>query len=88
MVNNEGNKPYKQTQYTRPQNLRGYCHTQTFHPGLGHNSQSCQRKRDGHECEATWSNRMEGNTYWLEPLNVALDQHEHVTWKGKSAPTS
>jgi hypothetical protein len=71
------------------QNMGAYCHSHGFHPvGANHNSTTCKRKKDGHNSAATWTNRLGGNMCWPCAKRVAIKQHEHLTWKGKSAPTN
>ena len=70
-------------------NMGGYCHSHGFHPvGLGHSSQTCFRKKDGHKNDATWSNQMEGNTFWPKKRDVVTEQQEHAEWKDKTKPTN
>ena len=70
-------------------NMGGYCHSHGFHPvGADHNSANCNWQKPGHNTAATWSNRLDGNTYWPLARRVAIEQHDHPAWKDKTAPTS
>jgi hypothetical protein len=42
--------------------------------------------KDGHKDAATWSNCLDGSTYWPLAIRVAVDQQEHPARKGKSKP--
>jgi hypothetical protein len=69
-------------------NMGAYCHTHGFHlVSPTHDSATCQyKKKDGHQDAATWSNRLDGTTYWLLPVRVAIKQQGHASWKDKSKP--
>ena len=75
-------------QMTKRRNMGGYCHTHGYHPvGPTHDSASCEfKKKEGHKDEATWSNRLEGSTYWPLAIRVAIEQQGHPAWKDKSKP--
>ncbi len=76
-------------QMTKLCNMGGYCHTHGYHPiGATHDSASCvYKKKEGHKDAATWSNRLEGSTYWPLAIRVAIKQHGHPVWKDKSKPS-
>ena len=72
-----------------PRNMGGYCHSCGFHPvGPKHDSETCNRKKEGHVATATWTKRGEnGCTDWPVAAKVKPSQQEHTSYKGKSAPT-
>jgi hypothetical protein len=71
-------------QMTRLRNMGAYCHLHGFHPvGANHDSTTCNRKKDGHNSAATWTNCLSGNTCWPCAKRVVIKQHKHPTWKGK-----
>ena len=76
-------------QMTKLRNMGGYCHTHGYHPvGPTHDSSTCQfKKKDVHKDAATWSNRLDGSTYWPLAIFVAIEQQAHPAWKDKSKPT-
>ena len=70
-------------------NMGGYCHSHDFHPvGANQDSKNCTWKTGKHNADAMWNKRMGGSTYWPAAIWVAIDQQDHVLWKGKSAPTN
>jgi hypothetical protein len=73
-----------------PRNMGGYCDSCGFHPvGPKHNSETCNRKREGHVATVTWTNRSEnGCMEWPVAAKVKPSQQEHTAYKGKSAPTN
>jgi hypothetical protein len=76
-------------QMTRLRNMGAYCHSHGFHPVGGNNNRTtCNWKKDGHNSAATWTNRLGGDMCWPCAKRVTIKQHEHPTWKGKSAPTN
>jgi hypothetical protein len=83
---NQGCRTIKQI--TKLQNMGAYCHTHGFHPvGPTHESATCQyKKEDSHQDAATWSNRLNGATYWPLPIRVSIQQKGHASWKDKSKP--
>jgi hypothetical protein len=84
-----GTNASRRPQYTKPRNMGAYCHTHGFHPvDTDHTSATCKHKLEGHRDDATWTNRLGGNMYWPVAKAVALTQHNHVSWKDKSAPTN
>jgi hypothetical protein len=84
--NNNNNKVVAKTR-----NMGGYCYSCGFHPiGLGHTSQTCtsRHKRKEHKSDATWNDRMGGNTNWPKANKVTAEHQEHTKWKGQTAPTN
>ena len=78
----------RRPQATKLRNMGAYCHSHGFHPvGADHNSGTCSWKKAEHKNEATWGNRLGGDLYWPTAKRVAIEQHEHPTWKGKAPPT-
>jgi hypothetical protein len=78
----------RRPQMKKERNMGGYCHSHGFHPvGEDHTSATCSWKKEGHRTEATWTNRMGGDTFWPTAKRVTTNQQDHATWKGKSAPT-
>lgn len=89
--NSDGTKDgnNRRPQMKKLRNMGGYCHSHGFHPvGNGHSSTNCNWQKPGHNTAATWSNRMDGNTYWPLARRVAIEQQDHPAWKDKTAPTS
>jgi len=76
----------------RPQSKKirimgAYCHSHGFHPvGADHNSTNCLWKKPEHNDATTWTNRLGGDMCWPSAKRIAIEQHDHPTWKGKSAP--
>jgi hypothetical protein len=86
--NGGGDRKSRQPQ-KKKRNMGEYCSSQGFHPvGAGHNSKTCRRQKEGHNTEATWNSRLGGNMFWPTATRVAIEQQDHPTWKGKSAPTN
>ena len=85
--NKEGGK-IKTFKY--PRNMGGYCYSCGFHPvGPKHDSETCTRKIDGHVAMATWTKWGEGGCMdWPVTAKVKPSQQEHISFKGKSAPTN
>jgi len=74
---------------TKLRNMGAYCHTHGFHPvGVDHDSANCGWKHGEHKTKATWGNRLGGDMFWPSAKRVAIEQQDHPTWKGKSAPTA
>ena len=71
-------------------NMGAYCHSCGYHPiGAKHTSETCTRKKDGHDDKATFSNRGTGGSdYWPGITKVKADQLDHVAYKGKAKPTN
>jgi hypothetical protein len=90
-ANRDGGREHvtRRPQMTRLQNMGTYCHLHRFHPvGANHDSTTCNWKNDGHNSAATWTNCLGSNMCWPCAKQVAIKQHKHPTWKGKSAPTN
>ena len=88
---NNKDKDWKQKVVPRTRNMGGYCYSCGFHPiGLGHSSKTCnsEHKRRDHKSEATWNDRMGGNTNWPKAFRVTPEQQEHAKWKGQEPPTN
>jgi hypothetical protein len=64
-------------------NMGNYCWSCRHHPvGVKHDSHTCISNKEGHKDDATATNCMGGNNFWLQENRV---QHNHVSCKGKSA---
>jgi hypothetical protein len=75
--------------YKKLWNMGEYCSSYGFHPvGIKHNSATCIYKKPEHKSEATWCNRLGGNMAWPSAKRVTVEQQEHPSWKGKTAPTN
>ncbi len=61
-------------QMTKLCNMGAYCHTHGFHPvSTTHDSATCKyKKKDCHQDAATWSNRLNGSTYWPLSIHIAI----------------
>ena len=69
-------------------NMGAYCYSHGFHlVGADHNSANCGWKKPDHNVAATWTNCLGGDMFWPSAKRIALEQQDHVSWKGKSAPT-
>ncbi len=67
-------------------NMGSYCWSCRHHPvGVKHDSHTCTHKKEGHKDEATATNRMSGGNFWLQENRVKPSQHNHASYKGKSA---
>ena len=98
LTNNENRDPNaggamgdrsRRPQMKKIRNMGAYCHSHGFHPvGADHNSTNCLWKKPEHNDAATWTNRLGGDMFWPSTKCVAIEQHDHPTWKGKSAPTN
>jgi hypothetical protein len=85
----KGHYENRRPQQTKLQNMGAYCSSHGFHPvGVNHDSATCSRRKPEHKSEATWGNRLGGSTFWPAAKNVAVVQHDHPTWKGKTALTT
>jgi hypothetical protein len=79
----------RRPQNKTPRNMGGYCHSHGYHPvGADQTSSKCSWKKDGHKDKATWTNTLGGDTFWPSAKRVAINQQNHATCKGKSAPTN
>jgi hypothetical protein len=87
----DGNKDCKsrRPQMKKLRNMGTYCHSHGFHPvGADHDSTTCSWQKAGHNSAATWSNQLGGDTFWPTTKCIAIEQHDHPSWKGKAAPTN
>ena len=90
---NHGNTNNGQKTDERPfwcsRTMGGYCHSCKFHPvGVGHTSNKCKWKKDGHSNDTTWDNQMGGSTWWQPKDKVKPKQQNHEAYKGNPAPTN
>jgi hypothetical protein len=77
-----GGKP----RWNPTRNIGNYCWSCRHHPvGMKHDSNTCNFKKEGHRDDATATNRMGGNNFWLQENRVTPSQHNHASYKGKSA---
>jgi hypothetical protein len=84
-----GNRESRRPQMKKIRNMVAYCHFHGFHPvGADHDSANCGWKKPDHNVAATWTNRLGGDMFWPSTKCLAIEQHDHQTWKGKSAPTN
>jgi hypothetical protein len=68
-------------------NMGAYCSLHGFHPvGAHHNSTNCTWKKPKYNSATTWNNHLGGDMHWPHARQVAIEQQDHPTWKGKSAP--
>jgi hypothetical protein len=75
-------------QNKKPCNMDGYCHSHGYHPvGADHTSANCIWKKDNHKDKAAWTKTLSGDTLWPSTKSIAINQQNHSTWNGKSAPT-
>ena len=82
-----GNNESRRPQMKKIRNMGAYCHSHGFHPvGTGHDSATCGYKKPEHNTAATWTNRLGGDMFWPSAKRVAIEQQDHVSWKGKAAP--
>jgi hypothetical protein len=85
----KGQARYVAVQYTKPRSMGSYCSLHGFHPaGENHTSTTCTRKLPNHDTTATWNNRKGGSIHWPPPIRVSIEQQNHATYTGKSAPTN
>ncbi len=81
----------RQPQMKKIHYMGAYCSSHGFHPvGANHDSVTCRNewRKPEHNIATTWTNRLGGNTYWPSAEQVVIEQQDHPTWKGKSAPTN
>jgi hypothetical protein len=81
----------RQPQMKKIGNMGAYCSLHGFHQaGANHDSITCRNewRKPEHNIAATWTNCLGGDTYWPSAKRVAIEQQDHPTWKGKSAPTN
>jgi hypothetical protein len=83
--NNSGGGGERTFKVTR--NMGAYCSTHGHHPvGANHTSATCTHKRKGHNDAATADCRFGGSNFWPGLSKVKPSQHDHISFKGKSAP--
>jgi hypothetical protein len=83
--NNIGGGGERTFKYTR--NMGAYCSTHGHHPvGANHTSATCTHKRESHNNTATANHLFGGSNFWLGLSKVKSSQHDHISYKGKSAP--
>jgi hypothetical protein len=85
------NRMSRQPQMKKICNMGAYCSSHGFHPvGANYNSVTCrnQWRKPKHNIAATWTNRLDGDMFWPSTKQMAIEQQDHPTWKGKSAPTN
>jgi hypothetical protein len=71
--------------YTR--NMGAYCSTHGHHPvGANHTSATCTHKQKSHNNTATADHCFGGSNFWLGLSKVKSSQHDHISYKVKSAP--
>ncbi len=67
--------------------MGAYCSMHGHHPvGANHTSAACTHKHEGHNNIATADHRFGGSNFWPGLSKVKSSQHEHISYKGKSAP--
>ncbi len=83
--NNDGGGGKRTFKFTL--NMGAYCSTHGHHPvGANHTSATCMHKREGHNNIATTDHRFGGSNFWPGLSKVKSSQHDHISYKGKSAP--
>jgi hypothetical protein len=83
--NNGGGGGKRTFKFTR--NMGAYCSTHGHHPvGANHTSATCTHKREGHINIATANHCFGGSNFWPGLSKVKSSQHDHISYKGKSAP--
>jgi hypothetical protein len=81
-IGGAGKRTYKLTR-----NMGAYCSMHGHHPvGANHTSATCTRKQKGHNNTATANHRFSGSNFWPGLSKVKSSQHNHISYKGKSAP--
>jgi hypothetical protein len=85
----KGQTRYIAVQYTKPRKMGSYCSLHGFHPaGENHTSATCRGKLPNHNMRATWNNRKGGSAHWPPPISISIEQQNHATYAGKTAPTN
>jgi hypothetical protein len=83
--NNGGGGGERTFKFTR--NMGAYFSTHGHHPvGANHTSATCMHKREGHNNIATANHHFGGSYFWPGLSKVKSSQHNHISYKGKSAP--
>ncbi len=82
--NNGGGGGKPTFKFTR--NMGAYCSTHGHHPvGKNHTSTACTHKCEGHNNTTTADHRFGGSNFWPGLSRVKSSQHNHISYKGKSA---
>ncbi len=85
----KGQARYVAVQYTKPRNMGSFCSLHGFHPaGKNHTSATCMQKLPNHNTTVTWNNRKGGSIHWPPPIHISIEQQNHATYAGKTAPTN
>jgi hypothetical protein len=83
--NNIGGGGKSRLKYMR--NMGAYCSMHGHHPvGANHTSATCTHKQESHNDTATADHRFGGSNFWPGLFKVKASQHDHISYKGKSAP--
>jgi hypothetical protein len=83
--NNSGGGGKGTFKFTR--NMGAYFSMHGHHPvGTNHTSATCTHKGKGHNSIATANHRFGGSNFWPVLSKVKSSQHNHISYKGKSAP--
>ncbi len=85
----KGQARYVAVQYTKPRSMGSYCSLHSFHPdGENHTSATCTWKIPNHDTTVTWNYRKGGSIHWPPPIRTSIEQQNHATYAGKTAPTN
>jgi hypothetical protein len=77
-----GGKP----KWNPTRNMGNYCWSCGHHSvGVRHDSHTCNFKKEGHKDDAIATNHMGSNNFWLQENRGKPSQHNHISYKGKSA---
>ena len=72
----------KKWKYSR--NMGEYCYSCGYHLiGVKHTCKMCTWQKEGHDGEATWTNRGNGSKEWPPSSKVTAGNKEHATYKKK-----
>jgi hypothetical protein len=83
--NNSGGGGERTFKFTR--NMGAYCSTHGHHlVGANHTSATYTHKREGHNNTATADHCFGGSNFWPGLSKVKSSQHNHISYKSKSAP--
>ncbi len=83
---NNGGKGGKHT-FKFTHNMGAFCSMHGHHPvGTNHTSATCMHKQESHNNIATADHRFGGSNFWPGLSKVKSSQHNHISYKGKSAP--
>ena len=70
-------------------NMEAYCWSHGHHPvSLKHTSSTCTKKKEGHINDVTTMYHQGGNNFWPANNKVKESQHNHPSFKVKTAPTN